>query len=84
MDPVLMSAYASELNNALIKAQLSTRTLRKTLYDVGYRKDFDLVAHDDANFMEITIRYFLDLMSYPNSPLNKIMLERTAIAFRIW
>ncbi|CEP10658.1 hypothetical protein [Parasitella parasitica] len=78
MDPVPTSAYASELSNALDKAPLSTRALRETLYDVGYRKDFDLVAHDDANFMEITIRYFLDLMSSPNSPLNKIMLERTA------
>ncbi|KAG1131000.1 hypothetical protein G6F37_013479 [Rhizopus arrhizus] len=57
MDPVPMSAYASELSNALDKAPLSTRALRETLYDVGYRKDFDLVAHDDANFMEITIRY---------------------------
>ncbi|KAG0172700.1 hypothetical protein DFQ28_009557 [Apophysomyces sp. BC1034] len=57
MDPVPMSAYASELSNALNKAPLSTRALRETLYDVGYRKDFDLVAHDDANFMEITIRY---------------------------
>ncbi|KAG1095076.1 hypothetical protein G6F42_018621 [Rhizopus arrhizus] len=57
MDPVPMSAYASELSNALDKAPLSTRTLGETLYDVGYRKDFDLVTHDDANFMEIMIWY---------------------------
>lgn len=57
MDPVPMSAYANELSNALDIAPLSTRALRETLYDVKYRKDFDLVAHDDANFMEITIRH---------------------------
>jgi hypothetical protein len=57
MDPVPMSAYASELSNALDKAPLSTRALCETLYDVEYRKDFDLVAHDDAHFMEITIQY---------------------------
>ncbi|KAG1289377.1 hypothetical protein G6F65_000201 [Rhizopus arrhizus] len=83
MDPVPMFVYASELSNALDKAPLSTCVLRETLYDVGYRKDFDLVAHDDAHFMKITIRYFLDLMSSPNSPLNKIMLERTAASYLI-
>ena len=57
MDPVPMFVYASELSNALDKAPLSTCVLRETLYDVGYRKDFDLVAHDDAHFMKITIRY---------------------------
>lgn len=57
MDPVPMSTYASELSNALDKAPLSTRKLRETLDDVRYRKDFDLVAHNDANFIEITIRY---------------------------
>ncbi|KAG1315797.1 hypothetical protein G6F64_000369 [Rhizopus arrhizus] len=81
MDPVPMFVYASELSNALDKAPLSTCVLRETLYDVGYRKDFDLVAHDDAHFMEITIS--LDLMSSPNSPLNKIMLGRTAASYLI-
>ncbi|KAI9366636.1 hypothetical protein BD770DRAFT_311514, partial [Pilaira anomala] len=71
------------LRNALYKASLSTRALRETLYYVGYRKDFNLFAHDDANFMEITIRYFLDLMSSLNSPLNKIMIERTAASYLI-
>ncbi|RCH94808.1 hypothetical protein CU097_007912 [Rhizopus azygosporus] len=57
MDPVLMSPYASGLSNAFDKAPLSTRALHETLYDVVYHKDFDLVAQDDADFMEITIRY---------------------------
>lgn len=57
MDPVPMSAYASELSNTLDIAPLSTHALRETLYDVGYRKDFDLVAHYDTNFMEITMWY---------------------------
>jgi hypothetical protein len=57
MDPVTMSAYASELSNALDKAPLSTRELRKALYRVGFREDFDLVAHNDANFMKITTLY---------------------------
>ncbi|KAI9004288.1 hypothetical protein CLU79DRAFT_713127, partial [Phycomyces nitens] len=78
-----MSAYASDLSNTLDKALLSIYTLRETLYDVGYRKYFDLIAYDDANFTEITIRYFLDLMSYPNSPLKKIMLKRTSSSYLI-
>ena len=57
MVPYSMSAYARELSNALDSAPLSIRSLRETLYDVGYRKEFDLVAHDDANFIEITTRY---------------------------
>ncbi|GAA5813705.1 hypothetical protein MFLAVUS_007192 [Mucor flavus] len=68
MDPAPMSAYASELSNALDKAPLSTRALHETLYDVGYRKDFDLVAHDDANFMEIAIRKIDATMEIPNTP----------------
>ncbi|ORE16028.1 hypothetical protein BCV71DRAFT_272711 [Rhizopus microsporus] len=81
MDPVLMSPYASGLSNAFDKAPLSTRALHETLYDVVYHKDFDLVAQDDADFMEITIR--LDIMSFPNSLLNKIMLEKTAASYLI-
>lgn len=34
-------------------------------------------------FMEITIRYFLELMCSPNSPFNKNMLERTAANYLI-
>lgn len=55
--PIPMSAYANDLSNALNNAPLSIQTLCRTLYDVGFRKDFDLIAHDDASFMEITIRY---------------------------
>ncbi|CEP17837.1 hypothetical protein [Parasitella parasitica] len=76
-------ASDDKLSNTLDKASLSTHALRETLYDVGHRKDFDLVAHDDANFMEITIRSFLDLKKSPNSPLNKIMLEETAASYMI-
>ncbi|KAL0087095.1 hypothetical protein F4703DRAFT_1942247 [Phycomyces blakesleeanus] len=59
MDPVPMSAYASDISNALHKAPLSAFALRETLYDAGYSKDFVPVAYYDANFMEITIRYLL-------------------------
>ncbi|KAL0078396.1 hypothetical protein J3Q64DRAFT_1839712 [Phycomyces blakesleeanus] len=59
MDPVPMSAYASDISNALHKAPLSAFALRETLYDAGYSKVFVPVAYYDANFMEITIRYLL-------------------------
>ncbi|KAG1535323.1 hypothetical protein G6F50_010742 [Rhizopus delemar] len=51
--------------------------------DHGFNENFDLVTNYDIGFMEVTIRYFLDLMSSPNSPLNTIMLERTAATYLI-
>lgn len=57
MAPYKLSNYATELINSLDQALLSVRTLRETLYDVGCRKEFDLIAHDDASFIETTTRY---------------------------
>ncbi|KAI7894362.1 uncharacterized protein EV154DRAFT_415120, partial [Mucor mucedo] len=42
-----------------------------------------LVAHHDAGFIEVTARYFLDLMKSPQNPINKTMLERTSAAYLI-
>lgn len=57
LEPVTLSTYATELSNALNEASLSSQILRQALYNNGFRSDFDLVAHNDAGFIEVTTRY---------------------------
>ncbi|KAG1294838.1 hypothetical protein G6F66_004867 [Rhizopus arrhizus] len=76
-----MSDYANEIINALENSPLSINKLRQNLYNAGFHHNFDLVTNEDAGFMEVTVS--LDLMSSPNSPLNRIMLERTAASYLI-
>ncbi|CAO3696422.1 unnamed protein product [Rhizopus microsporus] len=83
LEPVTLSTYATELSNALNEASLSSQILRQALYNNGFRSDFDLVAHNDAGFIEVTTRYFLDMMNSPQNPINKTMLERTSAAYLI-
>ncbi|KAI8883038.1 hypothetical protein K501DRAFT_294854 [Backusella circina FSU 941] len=45
--------------------------------------DFDPITHSDGDFIEVTIRYFLELMSSPQNPLNKLMIERTGACYLI-
>ncbi|KAG1553393.1 hypothetical protein G6F49_002796 [Rhizopus delemar] len=81
IDPVQMSDYAIEISNALNSALLSVHELCQKLCSAGFHQNFDLVSHEDAGFMEVTMS--LDLMRYPNNPLNKIMLERAAVSYLI-
>ncbi|KAI8645556.1 hypothetical protein BD408DRAFT_338648, partial [Parasitella parasitica] len=81
IDPIPISTQADNLINALNDTPLSMQPLRKTLYSHGFNESFDFVTNHDIGFMEVTVRYFLDLMSSPNSPLNTIMLERTAATY---
>lgn len=83
IDRIEMSEYAKELSGVLQNSTLSVQKLRENLYRAGYQKGFDLISHEDAGFIEVTARHFLDLMSSPNSPLNNIMLERTAASYLI-
>ncbi|KAG1055541.1 hypothetical protein G6F43_002512 [Rhizopus delemar] len=83
LEPVTLSTYATELSNALNEAPLSLQMLRQALYKNGSRSDFDLIAHHDAGFIEATTRYFLGLMSSPQNPINKTMLERTSATYLI-
>ncbi|CAO3633513.1 unnamed protein product [Mucor fragilis] len=83
INPINLSAYATQLSNALLECPLSLPILRQTLYDNGFRREFDPVMHPDAAFIEVTTRHFLDLMSSPRNPLNERVLERSAATFFI-
>ena len=58
-----MSAYANDISNALDSTLPSIQKLRETLYHVGFRKDYDPIAHNNASFMKITTRFFIYLIS---------------------
>ncbi|CAO3670536.1 unnamed protein product [Rhizopus stolonifer] len=83
INSVQMSDYANEIVSTLENAPLSVHELRQKLYSAGFHANFDVVTNEDAEFMKVTIIYFLDLISSPNNPLNKFMLEGTAASYLI-
>ncbi|KAL0088350.1 hypothetical protein F4703DRAFT_1915457 [Phycomyces blakesleeanus] len=80
---VQLSLYAKNLITELCETTWSVQALRKTLHQTVFHEDFDLIAHSDFGFIEVTTRYFLDIMSSPQNPFNNVMLERTAASYLI-
>ncbi|CAO3678995.1 unnamed protein product [Rhizopus microsporus] len=78
-----MSIQANTLIKELNDTPLSVQALRKALYHCGFHDNFDLITNHDIGFIKVTVRHFLDFMNSPNSPLNTIMLERTAATYLI-
>ncbi|KAL0087881.1 hypothetical protein J3Q64DRAFT_1820887 [Phycomyces blakesleeanus] len=72
-----MSIQANTLIKELNDTPLFLQALRKALYHHRFHDNFDLITKHDICF------FYLDFMNSPNSPLNKIMLERAAAAYLI-
>ncbi|KAG2218029.1 hypothetical protein INT45_014305 [Circinella minor] len=53
IEPTVLSDYAIELSNALQHSPLSLSVLRNTLYEYGFKKEFDSVVHSVASFIEV-------------------------------
>lgn len=52
-----MSKYALQLVNAFNTTPFSLQYLRDMLYTKGFRKQFELIFHQDASFVEVTTRH---------------------------
>lgn len=57
IDPIALSDYALDLINAFNTTTFSLKCLRETLYEKGFRKDFDLILNHDASVIEVTTRH---------------------------
>lgn len=57
MESITLSEYAFQLLSALERSPLSFPVLRETLYEYGFKKDFDFIRHSDAGFVEVAIRH---------------------------
>lgn len=54
---VELTEYVQELIAALCHSKLATISLRRTLYQVGFKETFNLILDQDAGFIETTVRH---------------------------
>ncbi|KAI7908276.1 uncharacterized protein BX663DRAFT_547883 [Cokeromyces recurvatus] len=83
IESITLSNYATHMLNALKSSSLSPSLLREALYTNGFKRGFNFILHFDVSFIEVTTRYFLDLLCSPNNPLNQTILERSAATYFI-
>ncbi|GAA5807060.1 hypothetical protein MFLAVUS_000410 [Mucor flavus] len=83
IEPIVLTDHAAALINALQSSTLFSSLIRESLCTNGFKRDFDFILHSDASFVEVTTRYFLNLLCSPNNPLNQKTLERTAATYFI-
>lgn len=57
IDSFQLSDYPNEITNTLANSVLSIPKVRQNQYNAGFHQNFDLVANEDAGFMELTIVY---------------------------
>ncbi|KAL7309431.1 hypothetical protein PS15m_011516 [Mucor circinelloides] len=73
----LSDAY-NTLKNAIIMSVPSASRLRQTIKANSSVPDFNLVQHQDLNFIDTTCCHFLNYMLSPRNPLLFAMKERSA------
>ncbi|KAG1165208.1 hypothetical protein G6F36_013442 [Rhizopus arrhizus] len=83
LKPAQLTLYAENLIEAMSAAAPSARALRKILKNCDTPNEIDPLLHADISYMEVTIRYLLDLIESPRNPLLFRNSERTSAIYLI-